>query len=301
MRVSANGLALEVEDFGPADGEPLVLVMGLGMQLLAWPVGFVEQLVTRGFRVVRFDNRDIGLSQGFDAAGMPNLVVAAMRHALGLRVRSAYSLDDMAADTLALMDAMGIERAHVCGASMGGMIAQRVALRAPERVKSLTLLMTTSGARHLPKPTLPVQRALLARPKDSRDPASVVEHYVRLYRLIGSPAYRAADDDVRTLMRASIARSYRPAATARQLVAIAADGDRTPLLRALAVPTHVIHGLADPLIPPASGRDLAATIRGATLDLVEGMGHDLPEPLWPRLVDGIATVARAAGATPRSH
>lgn len=295
MRVSANGLELEVEDFGPPDGEPLVLVMGLGMQLLAWPVGFVEQLVAEGFRVVRFDNRDIGLSQGFDAAGMPNLVVAAMRHALGLRVRAPYTLDDMAADTLGLLDGLGIARAHVCGASMGGMIAQRIAARAPDRVKSLTLVMTTSGARHLPKPTLPVQRALLSRPSDARDPASVVEHYVRLYRLIGSPAHRSGDDRVRALMRESVSRSYRPAATARQLVAIAADGDRTPLLRRLAVPTHVIHGLADPLVPVAAGRDLASTIPGATLDLVEGMGHDLPEALWPRLVGGIAGVARRSG------
>jgi pimeloyl-ACP methyl ester carboxylesterase len=291
MRLHANGLDLEVEAFGSPDGEPLVLVMGLGMQLVAWPAGFVRQLVARGFRVIRFDNRDIGLSQGFDAAGMPNLVVAAMRHALGLRVRSAYSLDDMATDTLGLLDALGIGRAHVCGASMGGMIAQRLAARAPERVKSLTLLMTTSGARHLPKATLPVQRALLARPRRPEDPESVIEHHVRLYRLIGSPAYSAGEDEIRALLRDSIARAYRPAATARQLVAIAADGDRTPLLRTLAVPTHVIHGLADPLVPAASGRHLASIIPDATLDLIEGMGHDLPMPLWPRFVAGIADAA----------
>lgn len=294
MRVSANGLALEVEDHGPADGEPLVLVMGLGMQLLAWPDGFVAQLVARGFRVIRFDNRDIGLSQGFDAAGVPNLALAALRHALGLRVRAPYSLDDMAADVLGLLDALGIGRAHVCGASMGGMIAQRLAARAPERVRSLTLVMTTSGARHLPKASLPVQRALLARPRASADAAAVAEHFVRLYRLISSPDHGAGEAQVRALLEASIARSYRPAATARQLVAIAADGDRTPLLRTLAVPTHVIHGLADPLIPPASGRHLAAHIPAATLDLVDGMGHDLPEPLWPRFVAGIAGAAGRA-------
>jgi pimeloyl-ACP methyl ester carboxylesterase len=294
VQVAANGLRLEVEEHGRADGEPLVLVMGLGMQLVAWPAGFVEQLVARGFRVIRFDNRDVGLSQPFDAAGVPNLALAALRYTLGLRVRAPYSLSDLAADTLGLLDALGIDRAHVCGASMGGMVAQRVAALAPRRVKSLTLLMTTTGARHLPRATPRVQRALLQRPPRG-DPAALVEHFVRLYGLIGSPAYRSTDDEVRALMRDAVARAWRPAATARQLVAIAADGDRTPLVNRLALPTHVLHGLADPLVPAPAGRQLAASIPGATLDLVEGMGHDLPRALWPRFVEGIAGAAGRAG------
>ena len=191
------------------------------------------------------------------------------------------------------IDALGIDKAHVCGASMGGMIAQRVAARYPERVKSLTLMMTSSGARHLPGPSLKVRGAMISRPKDQRLP-SIVEHYVDLYGLIGSPAYPPGKDYLRERFTRSIKRSYRPAGTARQMVAIAADGDRTPLLRTLRPPTHVIHGAVDPLVPAAAGRDLGARIPGATLDIIDGMGHDLPKELWPRFVAGIAGAAARA-------
>src|SRR5664279_5621057 len=154
MQVTANGVRLEVEDHGSPQGEPLLLVMGLGMQLLGWHEDFVALLVARGFRVIRFDNRDIGLSQGFDAAGVPNLALDSLRHALGFRVGAPYTLADMAADALGVLDALGIESAHVCGASMGGMIAQRMAAIAPQRIKSQTLMMTSSGARKLPGPSL---------------------------------------------------------------------------------------------------------------------------------------------------
>src|SRR6185295_20325848 len=175
MQISANGIALEIEDHGSPEGEPLLLIMGLGMQLLGWHEDFVAALVARGFRVIRFDNRDIGLSQGFDAAGVPNLALESLRFALGLRVKSPYTLGDMAADSVAVLDVLGIDKAHVCGASMGGMIAQRMAARYPERVKSLTLMMTTSGARRLPGASLKVQRAMISRPKDQQL-ASIVEH-----------------------------------------------------------------------------------------------------------------------------
>ena len=294
MRVSANGVALEVEDHGPAGGEPLLLIMGLGMQLLGWPDGLVEQLVARGFRVIRFDNRDIGLSQGFDQAGVPNLALESLRFALGLNVKSPYMLADMADDSAAILDVLGIDSAHVCGASMGGMIAQHLAVRHPKRVRSLVLMMTSSGARSLPGPSLKVRGAMIARPKRPGDPASVVEHYVGLFRLIGSPAYPADKDELRERFRASIARAYRPAGTARQMVAIAADGDRSRLLGEIRVPTHVIHGAADALVPVAAGQHVAARIGGATLDVVGGMGHDLPHPLWPRFGAGIATAAGRA-------
>src|SRR5438105_7512714 len=146
MQISANNIALEVEDHGSPGGEPLVLIMGLGMQLVAWHEDFVQQLVSRGFRVIRFDNRDIGLSQGFDQLGVPNLALDAVRLAVGLPVKSAYSLEDMANDTAGILDVMGIRKAHICGASMGGMVAQRLAVHIPERVKSLSLMMTSSGA-----------------------------------------------------------------------------------------------------------------------------------------------------------
>ena len=293
MQVKANGISLEVEEHGSPHGEPLVLIMGLGMQLIAWHEDFVQMLVDRGFRVIRFDNRDIGLSHSFDHLGVPNLAVEALKHAVGWNVRSPYSLADMADDTVGLLDAMGIAQAHVCGASMGGMIAQRVAAKYPERVKSLTLMMTSSGARRLPGPSLKVRSALISRPKHPRL-ESIVDHYVNLYGLIGSPAYPTGKDYLRERFTRSIKRSYRPAGTARQMVAIAADGDRTPLLGTLRPPTHVIHGKADPLVPVEAGRDLGARIPGATLDVIDGMGHDLPQELWPRFVAGIAGAAARA-------
>ena len=294
MQIAANGIALEVEDHGSPQGEPLLLVMGLGMQLLGWHEDFVATLGARGFRVIRFDNRDIGLSQSFDAAGVPNLALDSLRHAFGLRVRSPYTLADMAADSAGVLDALGIASAHVCAASMGGMIAQRLAAHHPERVRSLTLMMTSSGSRRLPGPSLKVRSALISRPKEPRHLAGIVEHYVWLYGLLGSPAFPASKDYLRERFTRSVARSYRPGGTARQMLAIAADGDRSALLAGLRPPTHVIHGAADPLVPVPAGRDLAARIPGATLDVIDGMGHDLPRELWPRFGAGIAGAAGRA-------
>jgi pimeloyl-ACP methyl ester carboxylesterase len=292
MQLSANGIRLEVEDHGPTGGEPLVLIMGLGMQLVAWHEDFVAMLVERGFRVIRFDNRDIGLSQSFDEAGVPNLPLVALKSAIGLPVIGAYHLRDMAADTVSMLDALGIEQAHICGASMGGMIAQHIAVRHPTRLRSLTLMMTTSGARRLPGPSMKVRGALLSRPADPHDTERVIAHYIRLYRLIGSPGYPASDEYLRERLGMSVRRSYHPQGVARQLVAIAADGDRSVLLPRIAAPTVVMHGLDDPLVPVAAGHDLAAKIRGSHLDVIDGWGHDLPQALWPRFVEGIE---RAAG------
>jgi pimeloyl-ACP methyl ester carboxylesterase len=293
MQLAANGVRLEVEEHGSATGEPLLLIMGLGMQLLGWHEGLVAQLVARGFRVIRFDNRDIGLSQNFDAAGVPNLALDSLRHVFGFRITSPYTLADMAADSIGVLDALGIARAHVCGASMGGMIAQHLAARAPERVQSLTLMMTSSGARNLPGPTLKVRSSMISRPAE-QSVAGIVEHYVRLYALIGSPAFPSPPEHLRERFTTSVRRSYRPAGTARQMVAIGADGDRSPLLGAIRAPTQIIHGVADPLVPVAAGRDLKTKIRAAEIDLVDGMGHDLPAPLWPRFVAGIASAAGRA-------
>jgi pimeloyl-ACP methyl ester carboxylesterase len=294
MQVKTKRTTLEAEVHGSPQGEPLLLVMGLGMQLVAWHEDFVQMLVDRGFRVIRFDNRDIGLSESFDRLGVPNLPLEAMKHALGLPVRSPYSLAEMADDTASLMDALDITRAHVCGASMGGMIAQQLAARHPERVKSLTLMMTSTGARRLPGPSLRVRGAMLSRPRDPHDFQSIVSHYVELYRLIGSPHFPADDEWLRTRLSMSVRRSYRPRGTARQLAAIVADGDRTPLVSQLKQPTQIIHGVADPLIPVAAGRDLTARIRNARADLIEGMGHDLPIALWPRFAEGIGVAASRA-------
>jgi len=294
MQVQTNGISLEVEEHGSPRGEPLVLIMGLGMQLIAWHEDLVQMLVDRGFRVLRFDNRDIGLSASFDHLGMPNIALEAMKHAIGLPVRSPYSLGDMARDTVGLLDAFGIKQAHVCGASMGGMVAQQLAVQHPNRLKSLTLMMTSSGSRRLPGPSLKVRGAMLSRPDDPKRFESIVAHYVSIYKLIGSPGYPSSDEWLNARLSASVRRSYRPRGTARQLTAIAADGDRSPLLSRIKLPTQVLHGLADPLVPVAAGRDLAARIPGAKLDLVEGMGHDLPTPLYPRFADAISAAAARA-------
>ncbi len=291
MRVSANGLGIEVDDQGLPEGEPLLLIMGLGMQLVAWPQELVQDLVSRGFRVLRLDNRDAGLSQGFDALGVPNLALAGLRYGLHLPVKAPYGIADMAADAVGVLDALGIARAHVCGASLGGMIALHLAARHPQRVKSLTLMMTTSGARKLPQPSMRVRGALLGRP-DGRDTDAVVAHLRQLLAVIGSPAYPADPQRQQAALLASVQRAWRPAGTARQLLAVLADGDRTPLLPLIQAPTQIIHGDADPLVPPAAGQDLAARIAGARLDLVPGMGHDLPLQLLPRFAELIAGNAR---------
>ncbi len=293
MRVSANGLGIEIDDQGRPDGEPLLLIMGLGMQLTGWPEEMVQLLVSRGFRVVRMDNRDTGLSQGFDHLGVPHMMPVMLRYALHRPIPAPYGIADMAADALGVLDALGIARAHVCGASMGGMIAQHLAARHPGRVKSLTLMMTTSGARRLPQPKLKVRRALLSRP-DGSDPAAVVAHLQRLLTLIGSPAYPADPERLRERLQATVQRAWRPAGTARQIVAVVADGDRSPLLPLIQAPTRVIHGEADPLVRPEAGHDLVARMPGAVPDFIPGMGHDLPLQLLPRFAEGIAENAHRA-------
>ena len=297
MQIQANGLRMEVDAQGPTDGPVVLLIMGLGMQLIAWPQALVQALTARGFRVVRFDNRDIGLSQGFDHMGVPNMAAAGLRHWLHLPVHAPYRLADMARDALGVLDALGIGRAHVCGASMGGMIAQHLAASAPERVASLTLMMTSSGARSLPKPSWSVQRKLLSRPKGPGSDAAA-NWLVNMLRTIGSPGYPADPAALRTLALESVQRAWHPVGSARQLLAIVADGDRTPLLARISAPTQILHGADDPLLPPACARQLAQHIAGAQTDFIPGMGHDLPGALLEHFAVGIAqTAARAIGNT----
>ena len=294
MKIRANGLMIEVDDQGPRDAPVVLLVMGLGMQLTGWPDELVALLLAQGLRVVRFDNRDAGLSDGFDHAGVPSIPLNALRHFLRLPVRSPYALKDMAADAVGVLDALGIARAHVVGASLGGMICQHVAAAWPERAASVTLIMTTSGSRRLPGPTLEARRALLSQPA-GRDPESLIAHSVNVFTAIGSPGYRLSPAEMRERAAASIARASRPQGSARQLLAIAADGDRTPMLARIQAPTQVIHGVLDPLVPVESGRDLVRRIPGALGDFIEGMGHDLPQPLLGRISQGIASNVRRAG------
>jgi pimeloyl-ACP methyl ester carboxylesterase len=294
LKLAANGLQLEVDDRGPPGGAPLLLIMGLGMQLIAWPDELLRPLVAGGLRVVRLDNRDAGLSQGFDHLGVPVLPWAGIRWALHLPLRPPYTLADMAADALGVLDALGIAAAHVCGASMGGMIAQHIAAHHPQRVRSLALLMTTSGARHLPQPPMAVRSRLMHRP-DGTDPAAVVAHLEALMRLIGSPGYRPTPEALRQRLQATVARAWRPAGTARQLLAVLADGDRTPLLGRITAPTVVIHGRDDPLVPFACGEQLAAAIPDARLHAIAGMGHDLPPALMPEVAGVLMENAARAG------
>jgi pimeloyl-ACP methyl ester carboxylesterase len=296
MQVSANGVHIEVDIKGPDDGEPLLMIMGLGMQLIAWPDGLVEQLVAKGFRVIRFDNRDVGLSQSFDGLGVPNIPLAALLHTLRLPVKAPYQLADLARDAVGVLDALGIAKAHVCGASMGGMIAQHLGFAHAQRVKSLTLMMTTSGHRSLPKESLKVRRAMLSRPRPGATPEqkfeNVLDHYVRLYGVIGSPGYPPEPSTLRERLARGIKRAFRPQAVARQLVAIAADAHRAERLLRVSAPTLVIHGEHDALIPVAAAHDLARRIPGSRLEIIPGWGHDLPEALWPKLA---TEVARTAG------
>ncbi|HMN57589.1 MAG TPA: alpha/beta hydrolase [Ottowia sp.] len=282
MQVQANGIPIEVEDSG-GTGPAVLLVMGLGMQLIAWPDTLVRELAQAGYRVIRHDNRDVGLSRIFGDARMPNLVWAMLCQRLGLRVRAPYLLDDMAQDALGVLDALGVPQAHVVGVSMGGMIAQRMALAAPQRLLSLTSVMSTSGARGLPGPTRAVARAMLRRP-DVDDRQAVLAHSVKFFQLIGGPGFVVPEDELRARVAAALGRAYHPRGVLRQLLAIMADDTRAALLARIATPTLVIHGREDPLVPLAGGEDTARRIAGARLQVIDGMGHDLPAALVPRLL-----------------
>ena len=277
------------ETIGDPSDPPLLLVMGLGMQLIHWDIELCERFAERGFHVIRFDNRDAGLSTHVHAP-VPNV----MRLMAGLPAKVPYLLTDMAADTFGLLDHLGIERAHVAGTSMGGMIAQQMAIEAPERVLSLASMMSTTGDRFVGTPKLRVWSVLTRRAPHERD--AYIEFFGRVFRMIGSPAYRSDDERVRELAGATYDRSHNPAGTARQLAAVLASGSRTAALRELGVPTVVIHGEADPLLPVRGGRATAKAIPGAELITIPGMGHDLPKELWPTFVDAIARNAERAAA-----
>jgi pimeloyl-ACP methyl ester carboxylesterase len=293
VRVQANGIAIEVEDSGPPDRPAVVLIMGLGMQLVAWPAAFVDTLVEAGYRVVRFDNRDIGLSHKFDDLGVPNLMWETLKHRFGMAVRPPYTLKDMAADTLGVMDALRIPRAHIVGVSMGGMVAQRVALAAPARVDTLTSIMSSSGARYLPGPQAHVLQALLSRP-EGHDEASIVSHYIQLFRVIGSPGYPPDEEELRQRVRAATRRSYHPQGTLRQLTAVAADSQRADELPRIKMPTLVMHGRDDPLVPVACGHDTARRISGSKFHVIPGMGHDLPPGVVPILLEQLVPHLKSA-------
>lgn len=291
----ANGVRIDYESLGDPQAPAIVLIMGLGMQSIAWPDPFCAALASEGFRVVRFDNRDSGLSSRMSGGGSAALMMALAAKWLRLPVRAPYSLDDMADDTVGLMDALHLARAHVVGASMGGMIAQLVAIRHPSRVASLTSIMSSSGNAALAKPTAAARKALLRPAPRPGDVEAVVEHLVSLFGVIGSPGFPADPAALRSHIERGVRRAYDPAGTLRQLLAIIAAPDRRARLKRIPAPTLVIHGVDDPLVPLEAGRDTARSIPGARLMAIEGMGHDLPPALWPVLVEAIAAHCRAAG------
>ncbi len=285
MHIKANQIDIEVEDTHPHDttGRPVVLlIMGLGMQLIAWPPAMVQGLMDAGFRVVRFDNRDAGLSQKFAHLGTPNLLWEGLKYRLRMAVTARYSLKDMAADALGVLDALNIDKAHVVGVSMGGMVAQRLALLAPGRLRSLTSIMSTSGARGLPEASPAVTRVLLKRPGKGLDAA--IDHTVKLLQVIGSPGFPTPHAELREKVAEAAARSFYPPGIVRQMVAIVADTSRASELKNITVPTLVIHGKGDPLVPFGGGEDTARRIPGAVLHGVDGMGHDLPPGVVERIL-----------------
>ncbi len=290
----ANGLAIAYETSGETGATPLVLVMGLGMPLVYWPDAFVDALAAKGFRVVSFDNRDCGLSQKLADVALPNVFLSIGKALLGLRVSAPYALEDMADDTAGLMDALGIARAHVVGASMGGMIAQALAARHPERVLSLTSIMSTSGNPRVSLGRPAALRAILRPPPDPRDVEAVTEHLVHVLGVIGSPGYPTEPWLLRAVCERVARRGYSPQGVLRQLFAIMASGDRRADLAKVRAPTLVIHGREDPLLRVAASRDIARHIPGAKLVEIPGMGHDLPPGLVAPVATAIAEHCRAA-------
>ncbi|MCW6537155.1 alpha/beta fold hydrolase [Sphingomonas lycopersici] len=289
-KATANGIEIEYDEFGAKDAPAVLMIMGLGAQLVRWPMVLVDALVARGYRVIRYDNRDVGLSTKCDSAGTPNFALMAVSHILRRPIRAPYTLTDMAADAAGLLDALGIERAHVVGASMGGMIAQLFAAHWPERTLSLTSIMSTTGNPALPGASLQAMGILLRRPRGN-DLEAIVAHGVKAAKVVGG-SFPEDDRLMAERYRDEIVRNHHPSGFVRQMAAILADGDRRTRLKTIAAPTVVIHGADDPLIPAEGGRDTAAAIPGARLVEIPGMGHTLPPEVIPTVVAAFESVAR---------
>ncbi len=294
--VSSNGLTFEYESLGDPAHPPILLVMGLGGNMRLWPPAFCDKLAAAGFHVVRFDNRDVGRSTQLDHLGVPNIAKEAIKFLLRMRVKSPYSLDDMARDTAGLIDALGLARPHVVGVSMGGMISQNLAAMFPERIASLTSIMSTTGNRKLPGPDSRARRVLLAKPAARGDFEGAVTRLMFLLRTIGSRTHPPEHAALRELCERHVTQGYNPAGVARQLVAIAAAGDRRAVVARIKARTLVLHGDEDPLLRPPCGADTARVIREAGGDVahvvVKGMGHDLPTPLLDEIVGHISSHCR---------
>ena len=284
--VKANGIELVYDTFGEASAPPMLLIMGLGQPLNAWDEEFCAAIAAQGYWVIRFDNRDVGLSTKFDTAGVPNLPALMRAAAQGQAAQGPYTMRDMAEDALGLLDALGIESAHVVGVSLGGAIAQEMAIHYPDRVRTLTSIMSTTGAPDLPPPT-PKATAILLTPAPM-DREGYIENSVQTWHVLNGPAYPLDEDLARARAERVFDRGLSPEGTARQLAAIVTSGSRREALKSVDVPTLVIHGDADPLVPVEAGIDTAEAIPGAELMIIEGMGHSMPAAVASRIVGALA-------------
>lgn len=292
--IRANGIDICYEIFGHADAEPLLLIMGLGAQMIHWDDEFCRQLAARGFRVIRFDNRDIGKSSHMSGGKRLTALELLKLRFLKIPVAAPYKLIDMARDTIGLMDALGIRTAHIVGASMGGMIAQEIAITFPERVRSLTSIMSTTGNPKVPGPTREAAAVLMAPP-----PATKEEYFARFaqtWKVLRNGSFPEDEALDRSRAERTYARGLNPAGVGRQLRAVLASGSRKERLRSVKAPTLVIHGTVDPLVHPEGGKDTAALIPGAKLVMIERMGHALPIPMWTEIIDAIDKHAHGAAA-----
>jgi len=288
----AGNVDIAWDSFGDPKARPLLLIMGLGLQMIAWDDDFCGQLAARGFYVIRFDNRDTGLSTSFDAWGDPNPLHVFDELRKKHPVSAPYLLRDLADDAAGVLDAAGVRAAHVVGVSMGGMVAQELAIHHPERVLSLTSIMSNTGALDVRGPSFETIGALLVPFPPDR--AGFIARSVEVARTLHGGGFPFEDTRVRGIAARSYDRAYRPGGVRRQLICIWLSGDRTAALRALHVPALVIHGDADPLVPVDGGRATARAIPGARLEIIPGMGHELPRPVWSRVIDDVAALAAAA-------
>ncbi len=288
--VHVNNVDIAYELYGLPENPCLLLIHGLGMPCAAWPMALIERFVQDGFQVLILDNRDIGLSQKMDAAGLPNIVISTVKRMLGLRIKPAYTLNDMMQDVLSLLDYLSIEKTHVVGVSMGGMISQLLAINAPQRVQSLTSIMSTTNARSLPSSDWEVSKHMMSKPASNSD-ADRLAYHVKTWRLIGSPDYPTPIKELEQHIIRMAERGMTAAGTSRQLNAIIGTPDRTKALGSLTMPCQVIHGTDDPLVPVECGKATAKAIKHSKLHLIKGMGHDLPEALLQQIGDLIYTQA----------
>jgi len=291
-KAKVSNIEIEYDTFGDPSSKPLLLIMGLGAQMINWDVEFCKKLVERGFYVIRFDNRDVGLSTKFDDAGEPDLVKLYMKIQKGENIEAFYTLEDMADDAVGLLTAINIDKAHICGASMGGMIAQVVAYRHPSRVLSLTSIMSSTGNPDLPRPTPEAMKVLIQPIPTGRE--AIIEYGVKSMRIVHGTGIPFDEERARNLVTTSYDRSNYRAGYSRQLAAILAGGNRKQALTSVRAPTLVIHGEADPLVPFEGGKDTAEAIPGAELLIIKGMGHNLPPEVWPQALDAITKNATKA-------